>query len=84
MQNRKRKLRCNGMRPVCSNCARPRIRGVSSQKAGSHRSECTWDKPRPVVRRDEEVEGGDGQEDPSRLKMLEDRLGKLTPICHQS
>ncbi|WVQ77083.1 hypothetical protein IAR50_006766 [Cryptococcus sp. DSM 104548] len=47
-QCRKRKLKCDAQKPVCGNCAKPRIRGT---KPAAHDSpqdpiDCTWDKPK--------------------------------------
>jgi hypothetical protein len=42
---RKRKLRCDAVRPTCTNCSKPRIRGAH---AGEPPAPCTWDSALPA------------------------------------
>ncbi|EIW72490.1 hypothetical protein TREMEDRAFT_72779 [Tremella mesenterica DSM 1558] len=43
-QCRKRKLKCDAIRPVCSNCQKPRVRGVPASI--TEKVSCTWDEPK--------------------------------------
>ncbi|ODN92000.1 hypothetical protein L198_05672 [Cryptococcus wingfieldii CBS 7118] len=47
-QCRKRKLKCDAQKPVCGNCAKPRVRGSKPSISDSPQDpiECTWDRPK--------------------------------------
>ncbi|WVQ82647.1 hypothetical protein IAT38_004779 [Cryptococcus sp. DSM 104549] len=46
-QCRKRKLKCDAHKPVCGNCARPRVRGANQGAEDEPPAEdCTWDEPK--------------------------------------
>lgn len=88
---RKRKLKCNGLRPICTNCARPRPSGrkllVSPEPT---QTECTWDEPKHGVpsqiaggRRRREDDMSDVEEEGivpggrrARLNELEEKIGQ--------
>lgn len=53
---RKRKLKCDAVRPTCGNCARPRVRGA---KAGETPPPCEWDSARGGGGSEERDAGGE-------------------------
>ncbi|ORY28962.1 hypothetical protein BCR39DRAFT_495759 [Naematelia encephala] len=78
LQCRKRKLKCNGLRPICTNCAKPRTRGLTaSEKLNPPQPKCTWNGSKDTRRtRIVEPDGneGDGSRKRGRLTELEDGI----------
>ncbi|WWC58471.1 uncharacterized protein I303_101014 [Kwoniella dejecticola CBS 10117] len=45
-QCRKRKLKCDAVKPICANCQRPRQRGSGKGESTTDVDTCTWDEPK--------------------------------------
>ncbi|WWC66510.1 uncharacterized protein I206_100412 [Kwoniella pini CBS 10737] len=45
-QCRKRKLKCDAIKPVCANCQKPRQRGSGKGESPAELESCTWDEPK--------------------------------------
>ncbi|ORY33727.1 hypothetical protein BCR39DRAFT_518895 [Naematelia encephala] len=77
-QCRKRKLKCDAIRPVCANCQKPRVRGVD--KSLPPQVDCTWDEPKETIRRSRKA--GSPEDDVetkkrARLNELEQRIAQF-------
>ncbi|WVW82420.1 hypothetical protein I302_104430 [Kwoniella bestiolae CBS 10118] len=45
-QCRKRKLKCDAVKPICTNCQKPRQRGTNKNDHPSDNEACSWDEPK--------------------------------------
>ncbi|WWC86356.1 uncharacterized protein L201_001230 [Kwoniella dendrophila CBS 6074] len=45
-QCRKRKLKCDATKPICTNCSKPRQRGTGKGESNAEIEACTWDEPK--------------------------------------
>ncbi|WVF70903.1 hypothetical protein IAT40_005698 [Kwoniella sp. CBS 6097] len=45
-QCRKRKLKCDAVKPICTNCAKPRVRTGQKGETQTESEPCTWDEPK--------------------------------------
>ncbi|OCF45351.1 hypothetical protein I317_00874 [Kwoniella heveanensis CBS 569] len=45
-QCRKRKLKCDALKPICTNCAKPRVRSGQKGESQGGSEPCTWDAPK--------------------------------------
>ncbi|KAK6905818.1 hypothetical protein I203_106652 [Kwoniella mangroviensis CBS 8507] len=45
-QCRKRKLKCDAVRPICTNCQKPRQRGINKGDHVLESEPCSWDEPK--------------------------------------
>ncbi|WVQ97267.1 hypothetical protein IAU59_004378 [Kwoniella sp. CBS 9459] len=45
-QCRKRKLKCDAVKPICTNCSKPRVRSGQKAEVQNESEPCTWDEPK--------------------------------------
>lgn len=76
---RARKLKCNGTRPICDNCSKPRIRNRTASHARGGKPTgpgCTWDGEDPRGNENEITAGESNKR--ARIEELTERVG--TPL----
>nr|XP_031860910.1 uncharacterized protein CI109_003637 [Kwoniella shandongensis]KAA5527982.1 hypothetical protein CI109_003637 [Kwoniella shandongensis] len=96
-QCRKRKLKCDAAKPVCTNCQKPRVRGANKSHDEAAVEPCTWDDHKEpsartrrrremLKRRAQENEGSeDGRASKSgKLGELEDRIAAFEGALAQN